>query len=262
MSMIYEPRGKAREYSPRALNIYMGCTHKCKYCYAPSCIQKQREKYYDTPSPRKDLVTKLEKELSKTRVKEQVMLSFVGDCYCETTDDNKTTREVLEVLLNNKVPVSILTKNPGRALKDLDVIKRFGNHIQIGTTLTFIKNADSREWEPGAPLPKKRVDALKEFHDCGVRTFASFEPVIIPEQSLALMKYTAEHNIIDVYKVGKLNNYMGIDKTIDWTDFLEKTVYLLREHGKQFYIKHDLRLSAPTVKLYGNEVLPDEHNVY
>ena len=45
------------------------------------------------------------------------------------------------------------------------------------------------------------------------------------------------------------------------TDFLEKTVELLRSNKKSFYIKHDLRLAAPSVKLYGNEVLSDEHNV-
>lgn len=262
MSLIYTPRGKAREYSPKALNLYMGCTHGCKYCYAPSCIQKSRESYYNVPVPRKGVIEGLEKELSKERVKEQVMLSFVGDCYCETADNNELTRKVLETLLKYKVPVSILTKNPVRALQDIDIIKKFGKHIQIGSTLTFIKNKDSKGWEPGAPLPKRRVDALKEFHDYGVRTFASFEPVIIPEQSLALMEYTAKHNIIDVYKVGKINNYEGLDKDIDWNDFLEKTVDLLRSYGKQFYIKHDLRLAAPSVKLYGNEVLSDEHNVY
>ena len=68
-------------------------------------------------------------------------------------------------------------------------------------------------------------------------------------------------DFIDVYKVGKLNNYKGLDKLIDWTDFLEKTVELLRSNKKSLYIKHDLRLTAPSVKLYGNEVLSDEHNV-
>ena len=33
MSLIYEPKGKAREYSPLALNVYSGgCDHACRYC--------------------------------------------------------------------------------------------------------------------------------------------------------------------------------------------------------------------------------------
>ena len=66
---------------------------------------------------------------------------------------------------------------------------------------------------------------------------------------------------MDVFKVGKLNNYHGIDKTIDWQGFLNRALDILRPAGKQIYIKHDLRVAAASIRLYGNEVLPDEHNV-
>jgi hypothetical protein len=39
MKIIYEPRGAAREYSPLAANLYRGCIHGCKYCYAPACLR-------------------------------------------------------------------------------------------------------------------------------------------------------------------------------------------------------------------------------
>ena len=261
MSLIYTPAGKAREYSPNALNIYLGCTHACKYCYAPRCLHSAEEKYYITPSPRPGIAEKLEKELNRGSVpKTQVLLSFIGDVYCETEDKNAATRECLEVLLKHKVPVAVLTKGGKRCLKDLDIFKKYGEHIQIGTTLTFDNDKDSEIWEPGAAIPKERLEMLKTLKENGIKTFASFEPVLIPEQSLALME--AGIDFIDTYKVGKINNFCGLDKNIDWVDFLTKTVKLLRENGKAFYIKHDLRVSAPAVKLYGNEVLPDEHNVF
>ena len=31
MPVIYEPKGKAREYSPYACNLYIGCSHRCQY---------------------------------------------------------------------------------------------------------------------------------------------------------------------------------------------------------------------------------------
>ena len=34
MNVIYEPKGRAREYSELACNLYRGCTHGCRYCYA------------------------------------------------------------------------------------------------------------------------------------------------------------------------------------------------------------------------------------
>ena len=261
MSMIYTPAGKAREYSPKALNIYLTCTHHCEYCYAPRCRWQTAEEYFVSPAPRKDIVKKLDEELEKgDRITEQVLLSFIGDVYCETTDNNQATRECLEVLLKHKVPVAILTKGGRRCLKDLDLFKQFGEHIQVGTTLTFDNDDDSLSWESGAAKPEERIEVLRELKRNGVRTFASFEPVIVPEQSIRLIERTLD--CVDVYKIGKINNFRGLDKSIDWTDFLEKAVAILREAKKPFYIKHDLRIAAPSVKLYGNEVMPDEHNVW
>jgi len=259
MPIIYEPKGAAREYSPLAMNIYLSCPHKCLYCYAPSCIQKNREQYYSIPEPRKNIIENLRKELSKVRPKSQVLLSFIGDPYGMSTDSNYTTRRILEILLENKIPVAVLTKAGTKCLRDIEIFKLFGEHIQVGATLTFSKDEDSLKWESGAALPLDRITALTGLKENGIRTFASFEPVIEPEQSLELIKVGLP--FIDVYKVGKINNYNGVDKKIDWTDFLIKALDILRPAGKQIYVKHALRTAAPSVRLFGNEVLPDEHNV-
>ena len=129
MTMIYTPKGKAREYSPYALNVYLTCTHKCKYCYAPRIRFQKQADYYRSPEPREGIIEKLRKELSHTVPKEQVLLSFIGDVYCETQDHSETTREVLKTLLEHKVPVAILTKGGKRCLKDIDIFKKiWGTH--------------------------------------------------------------------------------------------------------------------------------------
>lgn len=225
-------------------------------------MQRAAESYFvEKPEPRKNIVELVKKELSKTRFKEQVLLSFIGDCYCETADNGEAVREILKLFLENKVPTAILTKGGNRLLKDLDLIEQFGEHIQVGATLTFYDEAKSLEWESGAATPKERLEVLKLIHDKGVRTFASFEPVIDPNESIKLIEQTLKDNSVDTYKIGKLNNYMGIDKTIDWTDFLKRSLDLLRPTGKRLYIKYDLRQAASSIKLFGNELLPDEHNV-
>lgn len=259
MSTIYQPSGKAREYSPLALNLYLSCTHRCKYCYAPKCRHQTEDEYFKKPAPRAFVLESMARELKKNAPKEQVLLSFIGDVYCETTDNNETTRNALNLLLAYKVPVAILTKGASRCLRDIDIFKKFGDHIQVGTTLTFDNDRESLEWESGAALPHERIEMLKALHENGIRTFVSFEPVIKPDQSLNLIRETLPY--VDVYKVGKLNNYKGLDKQVDWTAFLAEAVAILREAGKRFYIKHDLREAAPSIRLYGNEVLPDEHNV-
>jgi len=258
MSTIYEPRGKAREYSPLAVNFYTGCEHGCRYCYAPAIRRSDRDSYSSNINPRKGILHKIELDAKKIKyTTKQVLFNFMGDPYCLAEGEHKITRNALEILYRNKIPIAILTKGGNRALRDIDIMKMFGDSIQVGATLTFDNDVDSLEWEPKAALPKERLDMLKALHDSGVKTWASFEPVIKPDQSLRLIEDSTEY--VDVYKIGKINNYNGIDKEIDWTDFLEKAVKILRENNKAFYVKNDLRRAAPTVKLYGNEVLADEH---
>ena len=129
----------------------------------------------------------------------------------------------------------------------------------VGQSLTFLDDADSLAIEPGAAVPSDRLAALSELHDAGIKTFASFEPVIDPEQSLSLME--AATGYIDVYKVGKINNWRGADKAIDWTGFLQRALDILRGAGKAVYVKEDLRRAASSVHLYGSEVLADDFTV-
>ena len=64
MSIIYKPKGKAREYSPLAANFYNGCDHGCIYCYAPGIKKITREQYLSV-SPRRDILHEIEKDCKK-----------------------------------------------------------------------------------------------------------------------------------------------------------------------------------------------------
>ena len=52
MKPIYEPKGKAKEYGDYALNIYTGCPHRCYYCFAPSVLRRDREKFHSDDADR------------------------------------------------------------------------------------------------------------------------------------------------------------------------------------------------------------------
>ena len=54
--IIYEPKGRAREYSPLAANLYRGCGHGCIYCYAPAVTFTAREVFRSHPCPRQDVL--------------------------------------------------------------------------------------------------------------------------------------------------------------------------------------------------------------
>lgn len=241
MSVIYEPKGMAREYSPYACNIYLSCTHRCKYCYAPHTLQRRESEYFIAPTPRKDILKNIEKELVCKRFDKQIMLSFIGDIYCESIDNGQTARRAVELFLRYGAPIAILTKGGKRCLHDLDLFKQFGSRIAIGATLTFLDEQKSKEWESGAATPSERMYVLKSIHNEGIKTFASFEPVIDPNESIKLIEQTLKDNSVDLYKIGKLNNYRGLDKGIDWRGFAMECLSMLRGANKQIYIKRSLQ---------------------
>ena len=256
---IYEPAGRAREYSPLALNYFKGCDHGCKYCYVQPMMRRFNSNY-DHSNVSCDLnLNELEKsiiKLSREDRKKQVLLSFTGDPYCG--HESGQTREVLNVLLKHQIHTAILTKNPGKAFKDINIFEQF-EHFKIGSTLTFNDDKKSKEWEPGAPTSKERIKGLKELQQHGIKTWVSFEPVIIPSQSIALMEEIIP--FIDHVKVGKLNNFNGLDKKVDWPRFLFDAVLTLRKAGVKFYIKNDLAIYNKGVYLSGDEINEDYLNI-
>jgi DNA repair photolyase len=243
---VYEPAGKAREYCPLALNVYSECDHGCTYCYVP-LIQYGRPR--TTPKFRVDL-NKLRKEIPKIDRTKRILLSFMCDPYCIKDVEVKGTRQVLEVLAEADLKVTILSKGGNRILRDLDLFERFSD-ITFGTTLVFSNEAQMQEFEPNAAPTLERIRVLRQLHDLGYKTWASIEPVFDPEQSYLLIVGTMD--IVDFYKVGKLNHDKAREAAVDWKAFGIRVVEELRRAGKPMYIKKDLRDYLPDGYLRDSE---------
>ena len=233
--IIYIPKGKAREYSPYALNIYTGCNHNCKYCYV-KFLRLQRYKPNNEIEPRKDILEKLEKQIKKQEINEQVLLCFMGDPYCKADVEYETTRDVLNILLKYDISTAILSKGGGRILRDIELFKKFRN-IKVGATLTLIEEKESLFYEPGAALPRERIETLGILHREGIKTWVSFEPVIRPLTTYQLLELS--YPFVDQYKVGKMN-YYKLDSIVDWKEFGDTITTKLIKLKKDFYIKKDL----------------------
>ena len=231
---IYEPSGKAAEYAHLALNLFTGCNNGCTYCYAPSVLHKSREDFIQV-KPRDGVLHALRAQMNKWKIGdgmslERILLCFSCDPYPNI--DTDITRRALAMLRTDGIPFTVLTKSGERALRDKDI---YGPNDAFGSTLTFTSAQDSRKWEPNAALPADRMLTLKKFHEAGIHTWVSLEPVIDPEQTLDLIKLT--HGFVDHYKVGKLNY---VQSEVDWRLFGARVIRMLEEYGKKYYIKADL----------------------
>jgi DNA repair photolyase len=231
MGIIYKPQGKAKEYSPYALNIYIGCDYACRYCYIKNLyVNNEKVKL------RENLISGLENQLKKQEINKQVLLSFLGDPYCIADIEYKKTRETLEILNQYDVPVAILSKGGNRILRDLDLFKKF-KKIKVGATLTLLDKKQNEYYEPKAASTGERICVLRKLHQEGIRTWVSFEPVIDPEQTLKILELTKD--FVDEFKVGKMN-YFQLPQSINWGIFGESISKRLLEIQKDFYIKKDL----------------------
>ena len=240
MAVIYEPTGKAKEYSDLACNIYSGCGHGCVYCYAPACVRKTKENFFSNPSPRKNIIQQIKKESAKVvddEIKKNVLLCFTCDPYQPIDDEYRLSRSAIMSFNEHKIPVTILTKGGMSAVKDFDLLSE-NTLSEYAVTLTTDIESESLEWEPGAANPDSRIESLKYAKAAGLRTWVSFEPVFNPDAVYRLIDKTSEY--VDLYKVGKMN-YHPVSKKIDWGMFKSTVQKKLVRNNKAFYIKQDLR---------------------
>ena len=238
-SIIYEAKGKAREYSELAASLYRGCDHGCTYCYAPSATFKKREDFLK-PNVRKDVIEKFEKDaiaLEKLDENRYILLSFTTDPYQHLDVKEKLTRKAIRILHEHGLKVTILTKGGNRSERDFDLLAARPDLSQYGTTLVFTDEELRSEMEPFAAPTCERIESLKKAHESGIPTFVSLEPVWTAEQTLELIDLT--HKFVDLYKVGKLN-YNKQQKNVDWGQFKNEVIDKLKGYKKEYYIKKDL----------------------
>jgi DNA repair photolyase len=237
-TIIYEPSGKAREYSELAANFYTGCSHACKYCYCPAIMRKSLKEWSESAHARTNIIKQFERD-AKTATHEQkqkeLLFSFMSDCYQNEEAAFLTRQALLIAEQNGFKKVNILTKAGFRAVKDFDIFQR-NSSWKFGSTIIMRSEELREQWEPGAPSVQSRYEAVKIAHEKGIFTWVSIEPVVNTDEALNVI--TDIHQYVDFWKVGKLNHMKEIEDTINWKQFLIDARRALI--GKKYLIKKDL----------------------
>ena len=237
-TLIYDPKGKAKEYIPDgyALNIYKGCTFGCNYCFSPRVMHETKELYHAGASPRKNFREKIIKELPQYKGK-KVFMSFISDPFQPCEDEYKLTEFVLAEMLNWGVIPVILTK--GIVSEEVFKLITAFPEVYFGCTLTTPHDDAAYEFEPKAPLPSLRIAQLERFFGAGVPTWVSLEPVIYPIHALEAIEDT--HEFVNEYKIGKLNYNNEQTREVDWKRFVQQAIILCKKYNTKYYIKESLK---------------------
>jgi len=192
----------------RSVNAYRGCEHGCIYCFA-----RPTHAYLDL-SPGLDFESKLfakpdaAKLLAQTLAKpgyspRPIAMGTNTDPYQPIEARYRITRQMLEVCLDARHPVTITTKSD-RVLADLDILQEMTRHnlIAVAISVTALDPHLSRLVEPRAPSPAKRLAALGRLVEAGVPTHCSIAPVIPAITDDAMEEIVARAGALGVTSAG------------------------------------------------------------
>jgi DNA repair photolyase len=157
-----------------SLNPYFGCEHSCVYCYVPRMMPRRlRGRAWGSfVEVKVNIPSVLASELRRVS-RGRVLVSSITDPYQPVEKSYKLTRSCLELLASKGLEVTILTKS-SLFKRDLDLMD--GERFEVGVTVTTIKA--HRELEPLSDPPLKRLEALQEASEEGLRTFVFLGPLI------------------------------------------------------------------------------------
>ena len=167
-----------------SLNPYRGCAHGCVYCYArPTHEYLGFSAGLDFETRilvKEDLPALLRKALSSPRWQPQVVaISGVTDAYQPIDRQTRLTRRCLEVFVEFRNPVAIVTKS-SLVVRDADLLAELAAHdaARVFVSITTLDRALHRVMEPRAAAPSQRLAAIEALAKVGIPVGVMVAPVI------------------------------------------------------------------------------------
>ncbi|MNZ55504.1 Radical SAM superfamily protein [compost metagenome] len=165
------------------LNIYRGCEHGCKYCYAiysHDYLNSDSGKYSEDIYVKTNIVDQLEKQLSSPSWKREVVnIGGVTDSYQPAEEVYKLMPDILRLMIKYKTPCIISTKSD-LILRDFDLVDELSRitYINVAATITCMDETIRQQIEPNGVPSLQRFAMLKEFSKTNASTGLHFMPII------------------------------------------------------------------------------------
>lgn len=155
-----------------SVNPYVGCTHACKYCYA-SFMKRftGHSEEWGTFLDVKDWgVIKNPQKYKGQRV----VIGSVTDGYNPQEEEFENTRKLLFQLKDSGAEILICTKSD-LVVRDIDLLKDMG-HVTVSWSVNTLDEAFKDDMDKAVSI-ERRIRAMKEVYDAGIRTVCFVSPV-------------------------------------------------------------------------------------
>lgn len=182
-----------------SLNPYMGCAHRCTFCYVRAFERRadrpSGEAYGRSIRVKTNVVEVLRSELARRSwARETVAIGTATDPYQPAEGQYRLTRGCIEALSDARTPFSIVTRSPMIA-RDIDVLADAARLVEVKVTFS-VGTLDRDVWrttEPGTAPPAQRLRALERLTAAGIKAGVAVAPILpgltdAPEQLAAVLR--------------------------------------------------------------------------
>src|SRR3989440_265214 len=167
-----------------SLNPYMGCVHRCTFCYVRAFERRadrpSDDRYGQSIRVKVNVAEVLRRELSRTSWEhETIAIGAATDPYQPAEGHYRLTRGCLEALAEAHNSFSIITRGP-MIVRDVDVLTEAAKRADVSVTFS-IPTLDDDVWrktEPSTAHPRQRLRALKQLVDAGVDARVGMAPIL------------------------------------------------------------------------------------
>jgi DNA repair photolyase len=167
-----------------SLNPYMGCVHRCTFCYVRGFEQRADrpfdDRYGRSIRVKVNVAAVLACELARPSWKrEPVAIGAATDPYQPAEGRYRLTRRCLEVFGAARSPFSIVTRGP-LIVRDVDVLQAAATRAAVHVSLSIPTLAPEvwRRTEPGTAPPRQRLRALRLLVDAGIDAGVGMAPIL------------------------------------------------------------------------------------
>jgi len=202
-----------------SLNPYQGCEHGCTYCYARNTHQ-----YWGYSAglefERKIIVKKDAPALFRKFLEKKgwdattISLSGNTDCYQPAERKFKLTRQLLEIALEYKQPVGMITKN-ALIIRDIDILSEMAklNLCMVYVSINSLNEKLRQVMEPRTTTAKQRLKVVEELSKAGIPMGVMVAPLVpgLSDHEIPnVLKAAANAGAIKAgYTIVRLNGAIG-----------------------------------------------------
>ena len=155
-----------------SVNPYVGCTHSCLYCYAS--FMKRFTGHREPWGEFLDVKYWPEIKNPEKYKDKEFFIGSVTDPYNPEEEKYLRTRKFLEEIKDSGAKISIATKSD-LVLRDIDLIKTFSN-ARVSWSVNTLDEEFKNDMDRAVSI-ERRLDAMKAFHDAGIRTTCFISPI-------------------------------------------------------------------------------------